>query len=266
VDKIWTKVLMAVMVTILGTTGFPACNAIVADDERPSNIAPRTTSPSDENERDSILISPSGQRLEIGFGSYVGGAPLGPIQYAVKSSGSVFNINNVTLDFYYGRTAYFDGTIDGIGQSNYRSVCFAIYFCDGPYYSQNYHYDYVLNTRVFMIYEDYHNVDGHYFLKELTIDEFNSDKYKCTIGWARQIDEARVYPCEIEFNHHETITIPPEIFERGQGSFVFQVAAVNYSKKDGGYCVVSGEGLVINYQFIDGQSVYLSEAYSKIPY
>jgi len=88
-----------------------------------------------------------------------------PVRYSVKSNHTKFNIDDVTLDFYFGNTYHGDPTIAfQHDPDKHELVSFVLYFCDGQYYQANYNQYSHANTP--RIYSDYHIVEGHYLVKE----------------------------------------------------------------------------------------------------
>lgn len=175
--------------------------------------------------------------IDLGMESGSHGDSTSPIRYKVNSQKSKFDVNNVTLDFYYGCYGHFGH--DG----NTEPICHVLYFCDGLYSGE-------LNQAGIGIYfDDYHNIDNRYFIKEISCDEFNSDEYSVTYHfmWVPKI------------KHHEAITVPAEVFARESGKFVFQIAAVNKLKGKDGYYVYGYPFVYVDYMFIDEQTILLSK-------
>ena len=105
--------------------------------------------------------------INIGFnGKWIGTLP--DVHFGIKSDKTEFDINNVTLDFSYG-----DGSVGEVGGyiGNYVEgaeetedcpiVCVAIYFYNSKYG----------NTLGEARFEDYKNIEGLYFVKEISLDD-----------------------------------------------------------------------------------------------
>ena len=191
------------------------------------------------------IREPSGPGFKVGFVCGDGmtnlPAPLSGVQFAVISDYSIYDVDDVSLDYYYG--GFFE---------EYGPVCYAFYFCNGQdYYPSNKHfwrYDYNLDALVYNIYDDYHNIDGYYFVKELSATEANSGKYSFSTV------------LEVSFNYHEILTVPSSVFIRERGSFVITVASVRFSELDNGYKLWNWGYLYICYEYLDEYTVMLSEA------
>jgi len=182
-----------------------------------------------------------------------------PLAYKVHSKNSTFDVNDVTLDFSYGRQGSIDGTINGGGSSVNRLVCFALYFCDGQYYWQTDQYGHALGVNGYTMYEDYRDIDNWYYVKEISIDIFRSDAYLFEFNFAMGCIGST------KFNHQESLTVPKEVFEREKGTLVFQIVGVNTSKEAVGYCVCKLGCLVIAYEYIDENTVRLSAPDGSVP-
>jgi len=165
------------------------------------------------------------------------------IRYSVKSNITKFNVDNVTLDFYYGNDG---GHIGKIGDYT-EFVCFALYFCDGQYSDE------ISASGIGIYFDDYRNIENHYYIKEISYDEFYSGEYLVT------------YPFmwTPKFNHREAITVPTEAFARESGRFAFQIVAVNRytgnSGNDSGYYAYGLSYVSVVYTYIDEQTVLLSK-------
>ena len=164
------------------------------------------------------------------------------VRYSVKSHQTKFNVNDVTLSFSYGSP-------NNMFAGDSRLACFAAYFCDGQYYlageSTYYH---SLDVEKLYKYDDYHDIIGHYLVKEIPADEFGSDKYYCKpeglFGKG--------------FNHSETLTVPSGVFERESGSFVFKVVGIVFTEKYNAYCLINLNLVSVAYEYIDEQTILLS--------
>ncbi|MCL2706895.1 MAG: hypothetical protein FWE97_01825 [Dehalococcoidia bacterium] len=103
-----------------------------------------------------------------------------PLRYSVKSSKTKFNIDDVILDFYYGSYRSNSFYICPESSDEVEIVGWALYFCDGPYYENTLYYHFDPNYKDFL-YDDYRNIDGHYFVKEISIEEFESYNYSVSL-------------------------------------------------------------------------------------
>ena len=170
--------------------------------------------------------------LEIGFDR---GGRLPSLMSAVKSDHTDFEINDVTLDFYFG------GLADEYPPDHeHISVGVALYFCNEEAYSAL-----ELDTP----YSDYQTLDGLYFIKIINTEEFNSGNYEVDIsGFGKAT-----------FLHCETITVPSEVFIEGNDHFGLAMLDIYCLKGQTDYYVSCAGGLEIKYEFLDAQSVRLSK-------
>ena len=169
-----------------------------------------------------------------------------PIWYSANSGKTKFKLNEVTLDFYYGRI---NGSQFGGGEfwsyddkENYEFICFALYLYNSKSEELK---------EPTQIYNDYKNINGVKFIKELIYDEFNSEEYVVT---------KKTFVSPNKYSHNESITIPAEIFEKEEGTFVFNIIEIYYSEKDNGYCTNSPyetNGILVDYEYVDDDTIRL---------
>ena len=165
---------------------------------------------------------------------------------------TAFDIDNVSLEFAYGHCADLNNypSWPGGHYGYTQLVGYALYFCDGQYYNH-----YRNETEFPGPYDDYHNIDNQYFVKEFSYNEFNSDQYEITFFLGAH-----------RFNHREILNVPREIFARESGSFVCYIAEISYSPDNNNYCAITLAHEVIQYEYSDQQTVILSVSPSSIPY
>ena len=173
----------------------------------------------------------SGKGLKLGFRNR--GHRSEPI-CAVKSSKTTFDIDDVTLNFYFSVGDGFK-----LSDKNYTFISIALYFCDSQFNAI---------PEYMEIIEDYRQLEEHYFIREIPADEYIAEDYDITIG--RLLDD--------KFKHCETHTVPKEVMTDEKGSFSFRVAIINYSQKDKGYCLTDNGYIEIDYEYIDERRVRLS--------
>ena len=136
--------------------------------------------------------------LESGFKP--GSSAPGPSHFAAyRSDKTEFDIDDVTLDFYYG--GYYPSGIEFTKTHAQNYPVFEVYFVD--------------------------DADGSkYFIKRVE-ENFVSEKYSCEL-----LRDENWYITEIKFNHSETITIPKEIFTKESGKIYFQIHGVNVHEQE----------------------------------
>ena len=166
------------------------------------------------------------------------------VRYSVHSNKTKFNIDNVTLDFYFGGHA--NGNLNPFYFTDIDAqfVCFALHFFDSQHYKGA-----LYNLGI--ICDDYRSIHDYYLIKTLTYDEFNSDEYGC-----------KLLNGKLVFNHHELLTVPKEVFEMKSGSFYFQITEIWFSQVANQYGTVINNSIFINYDYIDEQTIRLSKPVS----
>ena len=138
---------------------------------------------------------------------------------AYKSDKNTFDINDVTLTFYYGHH------LSAGNMAYYSYPNFELYFC---------------------------NDDNLEVLVKRIEDEFVSEKYHAYYGKG-----VNFLKSNIQYNHFETLTIPKELFTKDDGIIYFCIYGTNmnddnqeldiitsrgiYYKKDGNKIVLSDE-------------------------
>ena len=112
---------------------------------------------------------------------------------AYKSDTNEFNIDDVTLEFFFG--GYYNHGIEYELSIGNTYPTFDLLFCDE---------------------------DGNkYYVKHIE-ENFVSDKYSCEV-----VRDENWYITEIKFNYSEKITIPSEIFNKESGQIWFQIHSAN---------------------------------------
>lgn len=129
----------------------------------------------------------------------------GSLITAIKSDKKIFDIDDVTLDFYYG------GHTSGYSQCNSVAL----------YFSSNGLFDFYV--------DDYKNVEGCYFIKEMTRDEFESEPFDIEIRWSPKHKDKKY---EAYFHYVNTWTIPQELFSEQTGRVTFFIAHIALNEED----------------------------------
>jgi len=168
-------------------------------------------------------------------------APRNSIQIAARSECSIFDVNNVVLDFYYGHQSMSNSlaTPDG------KNICWAMYI-DGGIYSFS------------SPSNDYHDMGGSYFVSEIPYDEFLSESYLYTVS-SSFAGGALKYNM-LHFSHNETITIPAGVFENGNGEFTVRVVLIQVYVNGDYYLVRNTARRIIQYKYIDEHTISLMSA------
>ena len=156
--------------------------------------------------------------LERGFGYY--GHIVSDFLCAVKSDKTEFAIDDVTLDFYFSidSNTWLETTYEGQLYEDLQIKCVALYFCDSKYMT------YPISMKD--MFQDYKAIEGHYFIKEISYEEFDAEEYSMTTTFFGGT----------KFNHKETFTIPQDIFAYNEGKIYFRIMDIQYSPKNDFYC------------------------------
>ena len=145
-----------------------------------------------------------------------------PIFYcAYRSNKTEFNINDVTLDFYYGGY-YYPGVKNEL-ENAHDFPSFELYFTDD---------------------------EGNKFFVKRVEENFVSDKYSCELIYDNDWNVVNV-----EFNHSEAVTIPKEIFTEDVGLIYFGIYGDNTKDHESQTKFITGKA--IHYKVI-GEQVVLS--------
>lgn len=119
-----------------------------------------------------------------------------PVHLAFKSETNRFDIDNVTLEFFYGGVW---GDIEETLQGSYNYPYFEIGF---------------------------ENDEGQRIIVKKMQENLVSEKYKYVIMYDRNEDGA-YYISEKRFNFSEELTIPKELFTKDCGSIIFAIYGEN---------------------------------------
>ena len=135
-----------------------------------------------------------GAVLESGFKPSGSGEPSpDPNFCAYKSDTNEFDIDNVTLDFFFGGHYHSGVEFELTHGRNYPA--FDLYFID----------------------ED----DNKFFIKHIE-ENFVSEKYSCEVT-----HDEHWHITEIKYNHSEKLTIPSEIFTKENGVIWFSIYSIH---------------------------------------
>lgn len=157
--------------------------------------------------------------LENGFNLASSSEPMPTLFCAYKSDTTKFDIDNVTLDFYYG--GYYYQGVQFELENTYDFPSFELYFT---------------------------NDNGEKFFIQRVEENFVSEKYSCDI-----VRDKKGHFSEIIFKHTESITIPKEIFTEEHGVIYFAIYSANV--KEINPTVKCITGTYIYYKMVDGKIV-----------
>lgn len=131
------------------------------------------------------------QGLESGFYFPYGLSEIGVWHAACRSEKSVFDINDVTLTFYYGDDFGYEEDLETYREHSFTYEYYELYFAND-------------NNKKILI----RHVD----------EDFVSEKHRCKYRWNESGEVT-----EIIFNHSEELTIPKELFTKEKGIVYFYV-------------------------------------------
>ena len=160
--------------------------------------------------------------LENGF-EIGAGCASPPNLCAYKSDKVIFDIDDVTFDFYYG-VSYIN---------NYYKGCM------------------LLDVQSFPVFDVlFQDENGKEYIVKHVEENFVSEKYR-----VEKIFDENYNVTEIIFNHSETLTVPKEVFIYNKGYFYFQVRGDNMSKSGTKNQTITGACI---YYKVEGEQVILS--------
>lgn len=189
----------------------------------------------------------------------------GAIVCDVISSKRMFNIDQVTMDFYYGyqldytyghcereyvyieegsNLIFEEGTMTAEKTYHtYNFQCIALYFRKM-----------LSNHESFpdSLFENYQEIENFFFIKELTYDDFfQEEEYGVS---AKKL----LYHTKLTYVHYETFTVPSELFSEERGRFAFCVLPVYLYASTDTLDISPGGLIYIYYKRTDDNTVELS--------
>ncbi|MDR3263424.1 MAG: hypothetical protein LBT30_03860 [Clostridiales bacterium] len=166
--------------------------------------------------------------LQIGFK-----APrYNSISVGIKSENIEFDLDDITLNFYYGFRRV---KVSELSDRKRYEQFIVLYFVRGEY----------VNNAVSALYDDYKNIEGFYFVKEIPLEEFNSSAY-----------EVKNHNRPSGFAHSEQITVNREIIDSSTRSyFYFAVQVVIFDKQENKY-EFSDQTSRINNRYANAVCIY----------
>lgn len=193
--KKFCKAMVVIVIAFVITTSFLACKPAQTDENAAS-------------------------KLEYGF--EFSNIPE-PMDFcAFKSDSNQFDINNVSLDFYFG-SSY----IGEYNKDKYDWISipeFDIYFTD------------ILDNMLHLV----RHVDENYI----------TDKYKVNIDVT-----PKTHKYIVNYNHKENITIPSKLFTEKEGRLGFRLGGINVLSNNPHYYIFNGTWI---YYKVNGTTVTLS--------
>ena len=170
------------------------------------------------------------------------------LKLGVRSDTDVFNIDDVTLDFYYGifdADRYKNGENPRIYYTSTdwenEKIIFSLYACE---YEHN---GSILSSNEF---DDYKQIDNQYLLKEIPEEEAFSEEYSYRMSTCRGVI----------YNHHgENLKLPKELFTKDYG--MLQLLLVSFQEpmtEDDCYLKTKVMTHALHYEKIDEDTVKIS--------
>lgn len=119
---------------------------------------------------------------------------------AVKSDTRIFDVNDVTLDFYMGHLL--NVTDHGYFSENEKYKCISIctyFYIESEIFQSDY-----------LRFADYKKIEGFHLIKEYSLEEFFTIDKKVKV----ERNKFKIFSEKISFNYFETITIPSYLFDQ----------------------------------------------------
>ena len=162
-----------------------------------------------------VLFSSCTENKAISFGFdgiWIGQLPF--IHFAIESDKDEFDVNEITVDLSFGNGSAAD--VGGYVGEDGTVECLALYLCNGKYSDMIVGYS---EQR----YDDYTDIDGLYFVRKISVDDYN-DNYDVENGfWARK------------YEHTEKLYIPRDMLELTEGYVCIAVVEIVYYADDDAY-------------------------------
>ncbi|MDR2090339.1 MAG: hypothetical protein LBP62_01595 [Clostridiales bacterium] len=144
------------------------------------------------------------------------------ITVAIKSDKSEFSVDDVTLEFFYGTEfpifSQKDSRFIPLPSERYEQICIGVYLGYAD---------------VFSSFEDYRNIENFNLIKEISIEEFNSEAYSVT-------EKVIGFSSKFTFNHSEKLTVPESLFIEVRGTIKFFVGVVMFDTEEEKYVFFEG--------------------------
>ena len=165
------------------------------------------------------------------------------IAIGIRSDKNAFDIDNVTLDFSFGNESDVTGGVHFDGE-DCPIVCVAVYFYNAKYMNSASGYAQL---------EDYKEIKGWHFVKEIIPEDFE-ENYKVQFNyWGRT-----------KYDHTETLTIPKETFELTTGYVCLGVHLIAYIPSKNSYFVALGEHKGVKYENFENGKVKITAPHSSL--
>jgi hypothetical protein len=166
------------------------------------------------------------------------------IVVGVKSENTEFDLDDITLNLYYGLR---DTKIGQLSDKERYERFIAAYFIKGEY-----------ANKLSSTFDYYKNIEGFYFITDIPLEEFNSSAY-----------EVKNSKTPSKYAHSEQITIPEEFINSVKYDyFYFTVQVVIFYKQENKYEFYSrtnrfnkgwANTVCINSKVLENNKVQLSE-------
>ena len=165
----------------------------------------------------------AGAVLENGFKPSSSDADPPPNYCAYKSDINEFDIDDVTLDFFFG--GYYPSGVEHELSHSRNYPTFDLYFVDD---------------------------DGNSFFVRRIEENFVSEKYSCEVVY-----DENWYITEIKYNYSEQITIPSDVFTKENGQVTFEIRSVHANDIESEMRCITG--IKIFYQVSNGKVILSSQ-------
>ena len=176
------------------------------------------------------------------FSIYSGFAPM----IGIKADTDKFTMDNVTFDFYCGLYDINNNeslkSQHGLG-AGYLNLVFVIYARRAE--SANF-----LSAEDI---DDYRNIDGWYYIKEISEEEASAEKYGYT---SSRIRRKKGMNYSINYNGSEKITIPKDVFDTKNNSFEIRLVGYIIDNDNNILRTARYDGYIdLNYEFLSNDEI-----------
>jgi len=154
---------------------------------------------------------------------------------AVRSDEFIHNINNLNLEFYFGRY----NEIQEYSDEDYEIVSFALYFSNTSFFTNNQ----IGSSNGITNYTD---IAEAYFIKEINFETFTTNDYLVSMNLSGK-----------KFNHHETILVPASVLLEYEGFSITIIDIVLDKNTNQYYFGQNGLQFTIYYKHLDNDSIEL---------
>ena len=184
-----------------------------------------------------------GKAISFGFnGIWIGELPWA--HFAIESDKDEFDINEITVDLSFGNGSTAD--VGGYVGEDGTVECLALYLCNGKDSSLVVGFSEARHA-------DYTDIDGLYFVRHITTDDYNENYDVENSFWERK------------YEHTEKLYIPRDMLELSEGYVCIAVVEIVYYSNDDAYGFGCAGMTALKYEMLEKDNmVKLSEPSSGV--